>query len=332
MRATCYFCILALTITHCFGGNRIWTDKTGREIEAEFVSATKYKVKIRRKSDQRVFEVPITSLSRKDQNFILAEVNKDQVDPFTVNTNGTPHAPPTKDPSQPISLGKGIVPDRSKIPSLSEEELGNGYPSGPSNLVNILVWWGDTIAPESMPHNKRERSIERIANDIESYFRDDSNSTKRIREGMMRYSEHKLDGYAIRYIYQRHAPSIDELSKLMNKWYGIVALCGIYEENSSGELSRLSGRYTTLADVQGKTTIHNLMGRQYFLLMSDEVVGIDRFPSSWTRRMIEGTDRKGYLQVANPSLVPGNLFPKDKIILLEMILSFEIYKLPEVVD
>jgi hypothetical protein len=51
-------------------GSRIWTSVDGREVEAEYISATDTHVKIRRSSDKQVFDYEIDKLSRADQAWI----------------------------------------------------------------------------------------------------------------------------------------------------------------------------------------------------------------------------------------------------------------------
>lgn len=306
----------------------MWTDKSGREIRAEYVSATKYMVEIRRVSDDRVFTVPITSLSKADQDYVTGKLKRGETDPYIVSSSSR-----LVEVSKPrpvlAPIGVGIVPDRMSIPSLDYHDLGEGYPAGPSTLVNILVWWGDTIAPDIMPHSRRDNSIERIADDIQIYFDDDSNSFARITQGMENYSEKKLKGHAVKVHPRVNAPDMDELEKLTNGWNGVVALYGLYDSHSSGDFRRVGGRYTTLVDVQGRSLLNTLMGFHYSLQIGDKRVFPDERQLS---RLLRGSAEKGFLEVVNPSLVPGPLLSDGKVVLLESVVAFELFKLPDAED
>lgn len=49
---------------------RTWTSKDGRELEADFVSATAVEVEVKRKGDGRMLTIPLNDLSKEDQAFI----------------------------------------------------------------------------------------------------------------------------------------------------------------------------------------------------------------------------------------------------------------------
>lgn len=53
---------------------RTWTDTTGRELEANFVSATEQAVTVRRSTDGKVFEIPLERLSEADRAFVSEQL------------------------------------------------------------------------------------------------------------------------------------------------------------------------------------------------------------------------------------------------------------------
>ena len=55
------------------GDPRTWTDQKGRKVDGEFVASKDGKVKIKRKSDGKVFELPLELLSATDQRFVTEQ-------------------------------------------------------------------------------------------------------------------------------------------------------------------------------------------------------------------------------------------------------------------
>lgn len=69
---TMLLAVLFLTLTStCLG--RIWTDRTGRQVEAELISVSDGYVKIKRQSDGKVFDLPLDRLSDDDRAFLRAQ-------------------------------------------------------------------------------------------------------------------------------------------------------------------------------------------------------------------------------------------------------------------
>lgn len=71
--------ILVMALSFCWIGPslvsaREWISKDGRKLEADFVSATSTEVKVKRRSDQREFTIPLETLSEADQKWV--EENK----------------------------------------------------------------------------------------------------------------------------------------------------------------------------------------------------------------------------------------------------------------
>lgn len=65
--------ILSLQINLCHG--RTWTNRKGETVEADFIGFANGKVQVRRKSDAKVFAVPLELLSDADQAFVKAQAN-----------------------------------------------------------------------------------------------------------------------------------------------------------------------------------------------------------------------------------------------------------------
>jgi predicted peptidase len=62
--------ICALVISTTSLTARTWTSTDGRELEAEFVSATETEVKVKRDSDDKELTIPLNKLSEEDQKFV----------------------------------------------------------------------------------------------------------------------------------------------------------------------------------------------------------------------------------------------------------------------
>jgi hypothetical protein len=52
---------------------RTWTDRKGRQLEAQFITSKDGNVTIKRQSDGKQFTVPLTSLSDSDQEFVRSQ-------------------------------------------------------------------------------------------------------------------------------------------------------------------------------------------------------------------------------------------------------------------
>lgn len=68
--AVCWLFLLVLGLGSLHAETRIWTDRNGREIEAQYLRHDDETVTIRRIADDREFEFPIRVLSRKDQEWL----------------------------------------------------------------------------------------------------------------------------------------------------------------------------------------------------------------------------------------------------------------------
>ncbi|MFO0902368.1 MAG: SHD1 domain-containing protein [Pirellulales bacterium] len=61
------------------GDARIWTDRTGRRAEAEYLGFAHGKVQVRRTTDGKLFEVPLETFSDADQSFVRAQERTDRL-------------------------------------------------------------------------------------------------------------------------------------------------------------------------------------------------------------------------------------------------------------
>lgn len=52
---------------------RVWTDRTGRQLDAEYIGFSDGKVEIKRRSDGRTFRVPLERFSDSDQDFVRSQ-------------------------------------------------------------------------------------------------------------------------------------------------------------------------------------------------------------------------------------------------------------------
>jgi len=66
----------AATLTTAFG--RTWTDRGGRKVEADLVAVVNGKVRIKRASDGKNFDVPIDRLSDADQAFVESQAKSNE--------------------------------------------------------------------------------------------------------------------------------------------------------------------------------------------------------------------------------------------------------------
>jgi hypothetical protein len=197
--------------------------------------------------------------------------------------------------------------------------------------VNTLVWWGDTIAPGIMPHQRRDNSIERIAEDVERYFSKKSGFYYAMDRDIGNYSARKLDGFFVKSRGITYAPKIEDLAKFTEGWYGVFACYQSFREDSHGLLRRSNSRYFSLVDVQGHTLVQNLMGAQYSFLMNDKILKPERFDDR-TRLRLANYKKDGYFELANPKLVPDDLFRGSDVVVLESILVLELFKVQEAVE
>ena len=92
------FCLFGLLVVslHAKEPNRTWTSADGRTIEARFIDEKKDKVRIRR-TDGRVFNIPLDNLSEEDQKYVkslavdklsLNTDPKDEIEETDTNTSG----------------------------------------------------------------------------------------------------------------------------------------------------------------------------------------------------------------------------------------------------
>ena len=71
--AITFLSVIALMVLSSTASARTWTDRKGRTVDAEFVAFKDGKVKIRRKTDGLLFDVPLEQLSDADQAFVKSQ-------------------------------------------------------------------------------------------------------------------------------------------------------------------------------------------------------------------------------------------------------------------
>ncbi|MEM0966252.1 MAG: hypothetical protein AAGJ81_08910 [Verrucomicrobiota bacterium] len=69
MRSRTTIWLLPALLSLCLDA-REWTNAEGQKLEAEYLSQNDETVKIRRESDFQIFEIPISTLSKQDQDFL----------------------------------------------------------------------------------------------------------------------------------------------------------------------------------------------------------------------------------------------------------------------
>lgn len=94
---------------------RTWTSKDGRQIQAEYISATTTAVTIKR-SDGGVFTIPFTNLSATDVVWIEQQPKSTQ--------------PPT--PPSPTTTPAPLVAPRPQITQKQIDQIVNGFPAAPA--------------------------------------------------------------------------------------------------------------------------------------------------------------------------------------------------------
>lgn len=76
MTRTLMAVVFSIAVGNSVSLARTWTDRRGRTLEAEFVSFDNGLVTIRRDSDNKLFEVPLATLSDADQDFVRAHAGR----------------------------------------------------------------------------------------------------------------------------------------------------------------------------------------------------------------------------------------------------------------
>jgi hypothetical protein len=75
---------------------RIWTDRTGRQLDAEYIGFSDGKVEIKRASDGKTFHVPIERFSDADQEFVRSQTKAKAVDKHAPDDGRTAGPKPDK--------------------------------------------------------------------------------------------------------------------------------------------------------------------------------------------------------------------------------------------
>lgn len=102
---------------------RTWTDREGRQVEAEFLGLTDGQVEIKRTSDGKIFKWPLDQFSGGDQTFIKSETK-----PKSVPVKSDATSSPTVTPGTP---NVRILETKTFLPAdLSNSHYENGAPIG----------------------------------------------------------------------------------------------------------------------------------------------------------------------------------------------------------
>ena len=96
--------------------NRTLTNKAGKTIEVEILSATETRVKVRRLSDNREFNLKLETLTQEDQEFIETWKIENPDSDDSTSQNTTP-------PNEPSEISQKIVDYAS---SKMRVKIGNG--------------------------------------------------------------------------------------------------------------------------------------------------------------------------------------------------------------
>jgi hypothetical protein len=93
-----------------FPVERTLTDGTGRKLEATILSHSEDKIRIRRKSDQKEFDIPMDKVSAKDRIWLASLKDKPMVEPVAdaQKINPLPAPKPSLEKQLPNILSKDI--------------------------------------------------------------------------------------------------------------------------------------------------------------------------------------------------------------------------------
>jgi len=271
--------LLTLSFSVSFSSARTWTDVQGRTLEAEYMSLEKEEVKVRRNSDGYVLFLPLDRLSTEDKAFVAeknaeaAENSKAQAapsrglpaDPFARPAPGFVVESRTPQPTAKPEVEKipALSADRGAIPALYSDDLDKDYPSGPSCIMNFLIWWNESAAPGFLGSDDRKRAIGKSDSILEGYCRTQNggNTIDDLIAGILRFSEKRLEDYQIQVVKSPRGPTLDDLRLACEDWNGCVLLFGLYEK-SGNEFKRTGGRWASLVSIDGNRIVFNRHGRQ----------------------------------------------------------------------
>ncbi|WP_309399789.1 SHD1 domain-containing protein [Cerasicoccus maritimus] len=118
MRWLGYVALCCLVPWLARGEPRTWTDKAGRQVEAEFIALEAGHVKIKRSSDGRTYLFPVESLSREDQAYLRKIISE------SGKTEAVQEAKPFEGLQWPRKVG---LPDNYDVQVVKEDNATNVY-------------------------------------------------------------------------------------------------------------------------------------------------------------------------------------------------------------
>lgn len=159
MRTVIWFVLLSIEFVSVAprpADARTWTDRTGRQLDAEFVGFADGEVQIKRTSDGKTFHLPLERFSDVDQAFVKSQT---QADP----------SPPKPAPSAPNALAgqavKGAQQPASPVPNPPDQ--ANPKPDGDTGKNSDGAKEPAKVKPESSKPAKSTKRSPGAAGKIE---------------------------------------------------------------------------------------------------------------------------------------------------------------------
>ncbi|WP_309399918.1 hypothetical protein [Cerasicoccus maritimus] len=232
---------------------REWTDRQGRSFRGELYEVDEARVKVRRESDFRVFELQLEQLSDADQKWIADQQKpKESAEPTAAPT--VPAPTPTA-PSTPT--------DRTKIPTYNQSDFYFDGTCGPSAIMNFLMWWGVTAYPEVLPRGnaktQAKRTMQRL---IRTCDGNNGTNPNDMEMGLVEYFERYSDNYSVD-IEWRPMPSMEWLAQAATGDNLVVLQLSYYDDTDGGK--RRGGHYVSLVSSEGNQAIVHTWGKIYEL-------------------------------------------------------------------
>lgn len=140
MRTVIWFLLLPMAllgVASTPAGARTWTDRTGRQLEADFVGFVDGKVQIKRTSDGKTFFVPIDRFSDADQAFVRSQTKPDTSPPKADTSSPAPSSKKPK-PEKPGAKELTLIPpdDSVQLPKDLRDSAAQAYKQG----FRFFVW------------------------------------------------------------------------------------------------------------------------------------------------------------------------------------------------
>ena len=130
------FSVALICVAAATADSRTWTDRTGQQLDAEFINFTNGKVQIKRTSDGKTFYVPLERFSDADQAFVQSEMQTREgiiMTPKDVMERA-------RAKSHPVFLQKRI-----DLRGISRSAFGIAIDTSQFADANLAVRWGDVL-------------------------------------------------------------------------------------------------------------------------------------------------------------------------------------------